>query len=155
MRKEYLYFHREATILAIAAGVFGALWGFRQGMIMSMAGDAMHTGAIEGVRGHVWFGWYHAIGVVMMAAFVWTVAETGWTWRNSWQSGLVIAGTVLIAWELSEAGYTIARWGEFRLYEHLTLIDVVSIELRGWTALMAHTVRTAGGITFLMIGGKK
>lgn len=145
---------RELVLIVVAGSIFGALWGIRQGMIMSMTGDVMHTGFIEGVRGHEWFRWYHAVGVAMMAAFALSMLAAGDFWCE-WKSALIIAGAGLIAWELSEIGYMIARWGELRLYEHLTIIDVVSTELRGGLAYAAHMFRLAGGITLISIGGRK
>jgi hypothetical protein len=137
-------------VLILTAVLYGLLRGLHEGMIMSMTGDALHTGVIEGVRGHVGFGDYHLIGIagIVLTAVLFT-AVLFWRPRP-----MLIIGGMLLMWEATEIGYAFARTGwPVAAWEHVNFFDMVSIELLGWQVWATHAVRTAAGILLTRTGG--
>jgi len=135
----------------IVTGVlFGLLRGMEQGMIMSRAGDAFHAGAIPGVRGHVGFGYYHAVDTLVVVLFCVLVLELLWR-RPRW---MFIAGLAFLVWEATELGYNFSRYSILVPgYEHIDFMDLLSIELHGWKVYMLHYIRAVTSISLLIAGG--
>lgn len=136
-------------ILAAVVITAGFARGLHEGMVMSMAGDIMHTGALDGVRGHAGFESYHQIGAAAVVLMV-IAALLAALWRPRW---LVYAGLAILLWEGTEIGYSIARWGMVAAYEHINVMDVVSVRLYGWQVWAMHATRWVAGLTIIQYGG--
>lgn len=128
----------------ITALLFGAIRGVQEGMIMSMTGDALHTG-IEGVRGHAWFQWYHAVGILSII-FCIALAFEIYSWYKFRKSALAVyVGVTLLFWFSTEIAYSFTRWGAIRPYEHIVFADLISYELYGAKVYVLHIARLLTG----------
>lgn len=126
-------------MILITTILFGLARGLYEGMIM-------HP---DGVRHHVAFYMYHALGVAMFVAFgrlVYLLLRR----RVHW---LYLAGLILILWECTEIGYMVARFGELTAYEHIVFSDLIDFTLSGAWVWTLHTLRTVTGIHLLIAGG--
>jgi hypothetical protein len=129
---------------------FGFTRGLHEGMIHIMHGDPMHIGEYSnGVRNHIWFKkWYHKIACLRdLAALL-----LGHLLITTPFNVYLLTGSACMLWELSEAGYSIARYGTIRDYEHINFADFVSIKITGWKVMVLHIARGIIGITLLILG---
>lgn len=141
----------KRLLLTFTSFLFGAFRGFYEGMTMTLSTDPMHLGAIEGVRGHAGFEYYHLIGAAVYAAFAILIYECVKI-RPRW---FIFAGLALLSWETFELFYAFARTGALPVYEHLACFDLVSVYVAGvWLAVL-HVARTVTGITLLCMRGKR
>lgn len=137
------------TFYLIALFFFAIFRGLHEGMINIMHGDPMHNGEFSnGVRFHVWHSNYHKIAVLRDMFAIWL----GCRFIVLLPPALFVAGSFFIFWELTEIGYSVARWKTIEAYEHINFADVIDFTLTGWKAYALHIGRTILGIT-LLIGG--
>ncbi len=130
--------------------------GLHEGMIHIKFTDKMHSGLYEeGVRGHKWHGKnYHKIALLRDLFSLWC----GWLWVSQPFNFNLFMGSLIIFWELSEIGYSIARNGtllflmEGKAYENINFADIGSLKLIGWKVYALHAGRIITGI-YLIIGG--
>lgn len=126
------YADEAAMIIPITTILFGLARGLYEGMIM-------HP---DGVRHHVAFWSYHALGVAMFIAFgrlVYLMARKRFHW-------LYIVGLILILWECTEIGYSVARFGGIKSYEHIVFADLIDVTIYGAWVYVMHAVRILIGI---------
>lgn len=86
------------ALFVLAAALYASLRGLAEGITMFKPGP----------REHPWFRWYHqlrigeALGLMASVFLALKFKVTFWT----------LAGTLFIAWELTELGYALARLGQ-------------------------------------------
>lgn len=118
--------------------IFGLSRGIDEGMTMIMSGDIMHTGILDGIRGHAWFDWYHTISAIPYLALfviVWIMIRNKWRW-------LYYLGLAVLLWECTEIGELVARYGwHWPLHEHVNWFDVVRFNVDGAWFVVMHVVR--------------
>lgn len=118
-------------MLIIVCLICGLVLGYIQGMVMIQRTDPNHKPPIFtettmqwlfGVRGHRYFKYYHSILLIGVLLLIWVgaiLAHTDLTFRNF----LIVAGSLIMAWELFEIAYNFARYNKLKT-EHLVLFDV-------------------------------
>lgn len=134
--------------LIICIIIFGLFRGIDEGMTMIMSGDIMHTGLLDGIRGHAWFDWYHAISAVpYLALFViaWIVFKSRWRW-------LYYIGLLVLMWEFTEIGENIARYHIFwPPHEYVNFFEILKINIDGLGFWVLHAARLIISIPLLII----
>jgi hypothetical protein len=116
--------------------------GLREGMIMHQPGP----------RDHVAFWAYHALDVAIIAGFCWLAVEM----VRRWPGWLVLSGLLLAGWELTEVGYSMARWGvPVTGYEHVCFGDLISWTIDGWTVYALHAARAVAAAGIIIVGRLK
>ena|GEM_PF-4434073 len=111
-------------MLFLKSVLLGLSWGLLQGMIMFP----------QGIRNHAAFGWYHTFFLAMMLAFASLFLDMKKQWRNI----LLLLGCLILVWEFSEIGYSIARYDIKSLYEHIVFLDLISWHLTGFNVALLH-----------------
>ena len=141
-------FRKGTGWIALAMVLFGLMRGTYEGMIMY--GD--------GVREHVAFYMYHAVGFFVLVAFAALMNRIlhgdWWTKKEGWfQCALLILGLIIIQWECFEIAYSVARTDiPLFTHEHIVFADLISINITGWQVLALHYLRACVGTIFLITG---
>jgi len=133
--------------------------GIHEGMIMTQDYDIMHNYAYPGVRGHNWFGWYHAISsgrniffILLGSCLFSTIIFTGIIVVSK-----LIPGIFFLVWELAEVGYAQARGGKPIYYHHDEPYEHIYFLLwhkiySGNIIYILHAIKIVVGVT-LLLGG--
>lgn len=130
--------------------------GLHEGMVMIQNSDVTHTGEPDGVRGHIWFRWYHVIsGVLRNGLFVLCGAMLAY-------SGVIatikiVPGLIFGCWQLAENGYAFGRGGRLLYksrgvwYEHV-YFGVWDAKITGDAVIALHFGRVLSAVSGLMMG---
>jgi len=141
-------------LLIIAGLSFGLMRGLREGMVMIQMGDPLFDGFDHlkdvGVRCHMWFRWYHALDVAVFTAFAGAV----WLLATAWPGWLWFLGCCIAAWETTEIGYTVGRYGRpVDDHERIIMIDLYVINIDGGWIWALHGFRVLLATLLLYYGG--
>jgi len=136
-------------ILVGLALLFGLCRGLDEGMTMIQPHNPLYGGPEPGVRGHVWFGWYHVVSdlhPVILIGIVVALCKR----RIHW---LYIGGLLIVLWEATEVGETIARYGvPIVPYERINFYGVINWVLEGAAVYRLHVARLISGGLLLIEG---
>ena len=108
----------------------GFLVGTDEGMTMIQYGDETMSEDINnvtgGVRGHIGFFWYHAIGV-FERLFLLILGALCFAWILDERSIIFLYGGFFLLWGCLEMGYSYARW--LTVIPHRERFDFVVYEM--------------------------
>jgi len=138
-------------IIFTLAAVFASLRGVKEGMIHILPGDYTFNHLAQyGVRGHIWFQVYHAIGFAKMVSFtalIHLIANHTPCWQH-------LVALLIILWEIYEVAYSYSRY--FRLIpkeELITFVDIIHWRLLGDEVWVIHGLRILLITMLILIGG--
>lgn len=140
------------TAALLAALLWGAFRGIREGMVMIQYSDLMARNPdvnddSEGVRVHTWFKWYHHIELgeilTLITASILCYHHIGDITDMVWLTGVII-----LSWAAFEVCDDYARWKKIRAHENF--LGIKSID--GNAVYAIHIARFIVG-TALVIGG--
>ena len=99
--------------LIVLFAITGFLIGTDEGMTMIQYGDEAMSKDVNnvtgGVRGHIGFFWYHAIGIFERLVLL-MLGALCFGWILDGRSILFIYGGFFLLWGCLEMGYSYARW---------------------------------------------
>jgi len=120
------------SMWVLYAILIGALWGFKEGMIMDWTP----------IRDSEFFQYYHAIGFALIALFI----------AQRWipiPDARVALGSIIFAWESMESAYALERFRRpFGDTENVLGLDIV---ICGWLVPALHCARVAVAVALVVI----
>lgn len=129
-------------MILISTILFGLARGLYEGMVMYQ----------PGVRSHVAFWTYHALGIAVFVIF----GRLVYLVMTSCRHWAYMIGIAFVLWECTELGYSIARIDmPFFQCEHVAIGDLVSIYLIDWQVWAIHVARIAVAVTLLLVKSKR
>lgn len=135
--KTFLY-----IILVLMITLFALSRGVHEGIIMTQNQDVMHTGELDGLKGHTWFPIYHIINTIPYIILAGAVLL--WTNIRKNLNLFFYISIMFIMWEFYEIAHTFTRTGTvIPVYEHINFLDMISFRIRGMGLYLLHIFRMA------------